>query len=327
MKLLHSFFRLALAAAFSALPGALRADEASASTPTAILVRGAGGNEQYDELFGRWLADWQKACKSGQVPTKAITADAAQPEAHAREALRQALAAEPKEGAPLWLVLLGHGTFDSRLAKFNLRAEDVTADEVATWLQPFRRTVVVIAGFSTSGAWLKPLAGPQRIVLTATKSGTENNFARLGGYLGAAFANGADLDKDGQTSLLEAWLAAARQTADFYKGEGRLSTEHSLLDDTGDSLGTPADWFTGLRATKKPQSKAEPDGLRASQLVLVPSTSERALSAEQRSNRDSLERDLAALRARKAEMKEDEYFTALEALLLKLAQIYRTSGS
>jgi len=325
MKPLHSIFRSTLALACLLVPGALRATDAA--TPTAVLVRGAGGSEQYDEIFGRWLADWQKACTAGQVPAKVITADAAQPEAHAREALRQSLEAEPKEGAPLWLVLLGHGTSDGRLAKFNLRAEDVTADEVATWLQPFRRPVVVIAGFSTSGAWLKPLAGPQRVILTATKSGTENNFARLGGYLGATFASGADLDKDGQTSLLEAWLAAARQTADFYKNEGRIATEHSLLDDTGDGLGTPADWFTGLRATKKPQTKTEPDGLRASQLVLIPSASERALSPDQRTRRDTLERDLAALRTRKAEMKEDEYFTALEALLLKLAQLYRESGS
>ncbi len=51
--------------------------------------------------------------------------------------LKQALAAEPKESAnELWLVLLGHGTFDGKEAKFNLRGPDFSATELAAWLQP-----------------------------------------------------------------------------------------------------------------------------------------------------------------------------------------------
>ena len=65
----------------------------------------------------------------------------------------------------------------------------------------------------------------------------------------------ADLDKDGQTSLLEAWLAAAQRTADFYKNEERLATEHSLLDDNGDGLGTPPDWFQGVRVVQESSSR------------------------------------------------------------------------
>ncbi len=294
----------------------------AAETPSAILVRGAGGEKEYDEAFVRWEADWQKACTTGQVRTTTLGS-----EPKSREALQRALEAEPKSGEPLWLVLFGHGTFDGRVGKFNLRDDDVSFDELAAWLKPFERTVVVIAAFSTSGAWLKPLAAPGRVIVTATKSGSENNYARFGGRLAAAFAKGADLDKDGQTSLLEAWLTAARETAEFYKNEGRLATEHSLLEDNGDGLGTPADWFKGTRAVKKAQGKGLADGLRAGQLCLVPSAAERALSPKLREQRDALERDLAALRERKAEMKEDEYFAALETLLLKLAQLYHEGGS
>ena len=47
------------------------------------------------------------------------------------------------------------------------------------------------------------VGAPGRIVITATKSGFELNFARFGKYLAAAIAEPrADLDKDGQTSLL-----------------------------------------------------------------------------------------------------------------------------
>ena len=44
-----------------------------------------------------------------------------------------------KSSEPLWLVLIGHGTFDGRLAKFNLRGPDVTAGELNQWLGPIRR--------------------------------------------------------------------------------------------------------------------------------------------------------------------------------------------
>ena len=40
----------------------------------------------------------------------------------------------------------------------------------------------------------------------------------------------ADLDQDGDTSLLEAFLAAQARTGEFYKTEGRLASEHALIE-------------------------------------------------------------------------------------------------
>src|SRR4029453_6684986 len=117
--------------------------------------------------------------------------------------------------------------------------------------------------FSASGAWLKPMSGKDRIVVTATKSGAEINYSRFGGYFASAIGDpSGDLDKDGQTSVLEAWLSASQGVADFYKSEGRLATEHSLLEDNADGLGTPASWFSGIRAVKKPKGNSVPDGTR-----------------------------------------------------------------
>ena len=73
---------------------------------------------------------------------------------------------------------------------------------------------------------------------------------------------------------------------------------------------------------KKARDGSAPDGLRAAQIHLVHSAAERALSAQQRAERDTLERELAALRDRKAAMKEEDYFRELEVLMLKLARIY-----
>ena len=320
----------ALLIALISLNVIVHADE-NAERASVIIAVSEGGEAQYADAFAKWAAQWERACDAGgakhltigiEKPALNQTAKAAQSD---RDKLKAALDAEPKDGAgELWLVLLGHGTADAKDAKFNLRGDDVSVSEIAAWLKPFERPVIVVCAFSASGAWLKPLAARGRVIVTATKSGTENNYARFGGFLSQAIADpGADIDKDGETSLLEAWLTAARKTADFYKEEGRLATEHSLLEDNGDGLGTPPDWFSGVRAVKKTKDGSAPDGLRAAQIHLVHSAAERALTAEQRAQRDALERELATLRERKAAMKEDEYFRELEALLLKIAHIYR----
>src|SRR4029450_8981839 len=118
----------------------------------------------------------------------------------------------------------------------------------------------------------------------------ENNFARFGGFLAASLNEpAADLDQDGQTSLLEAFLRASHLTREFYATEGRLATEHALIDDNGDGLGTPADWFRGVRAVKTAANSAGVDGLRAHQIHLVRSEQERNLSPAVRAKRDELE--------------------------------------
>ena len=86
---------------------------------------------------------------------------------------------------------------------------DLSDVELAEWLAPVKRPVVVINCASASGPFLNRLSGNDRVVVTATKSGHETNFARFGQYLAEAIADPhADLDKDGQVSLLEAFLTA-----------------------------------------------------------------------------------------------------------------------
>ncbi len=318
--------RILLLAALMATPAFADGESERASVLIAV---GAGGEEKYGNAFAKWAADWERACDAGgakhlTVGLNKIAPDA-KPAQSDRERLKAALDAEPREGAnELWIVLLGHGTADAKDAKFNLRGDDLAVSELAAWLKPFKRTTVVVCAFSSSGAWLKPLAAPDRITVTATKNGSENNYARFGGHLAQAIGDlGADIDKDGETSLMEAWLTAARRTAEFYKDEGRLATEHSLLDDNGDGLGTPPDFFTGVRLAKKSRDGKATDGPSAAQIHLVRSAAERALTAEQRSQRDALERDLAALHERKGTMKEDDYFRELETLMLKIARVYK----
>jgi hypothetical protein len=241
-----------------------------------------------------------------------------------RDRVKSALEAEPKIGpGELWIVLVGHGTFDGKEAKLNLRGPDLTATELAEWLKPFQRPLAVIDTTSSSAPFLAKLAAPKRVIVSATRSGNEQNYARFGKFLAEAVGDTkSDLDKDGQISLLESFLSASHRTMEFYKTEGRLATEHAILDDNGDGLGTPADWFRGVLATKRARDNATPDGARAHQFHLVRSEAEQQLSAEVRARRDQLELQLSALRDKKAKMHEDKYYQELEKLLLELAAVY-----
>jgi hypothetical protein len=303
---------------------AVPAPGAPAPRGTVILVVGAAGEDAFATNFLRQADLWERACAQGQC--RCITlglAPLASPGDYDR--LKETLAAQPKDGLDaLWLVLIGHGTFDGKQAKFNLRGPDVSADELALWLRPFRRPLVVINTASCSAPFLNLLSATNRVIITATRSGHEQNYTRFGQYLAQALTDpAADLDKDGQVSLLEAFLTASHQAAEFYKVQGRLLTEHALLDDNGDGLGTPADWFRGLRPVKKPKDNAGLDGLVAQRFCLVPTQSERKLTPEQRARRDTLERAVLLLREKKGQMNEPDYYRQLEQLLLPLARFYQ----
>ncbi len=304
---------------------------ASEERPTILAVVGAAGLPEYGGQFRDWANQWQAAAKKGGAEFLAIGLDAPRENAPAdRDRLRSLLAEQVSAAAsaaprrePLWIVLIGHGTFDGKEAKLNLRGPDVSDVELSQWLASIKRPLVLIDCTSASGPFLSRLSGPDRVVITATRSGDEQNFAHFGEYMAKAINDDqADLDKDGQVSLLEAFLSASGRTAESYRAKSHLATEHPLIDDNGDKLGTPADWFRGVRATRRAKDGAALDGLRAHQIHLTPTENERKLSPEIRDKRDALERSIATLRDQKVKLSEDDYYTRLEALMTDLARLY-----
>jgi hypothetical protein len=222
----------------------------------------------------------------------------------------------------LWLVLIGHGTFNGREAKFNLRGPDVSGAELAGWLAARTTPVAVVNCSSCSGPFIEDLSASERIVITATRNGQEVNFSRFGDYLSQCIADpSADLDKDLQVSLLEAFLMASRRTEEFYKGQTRLVTEHALIDDDGNATGTRAEAFHGIHPVRTTESGSV-DGYRAHQWHLVPSDAERELPADLRERRDALELEVVRLRERKSQMEEAAYFAELERVFVQLAELY-----
>ena len=293
-----------------------------ADKPQVIVVVGAPGEEEYRSNFESWAGLWSQAAAKGGA-TSVVIGTGPTNGASDLDQLKQTLAAAPREASSeLWLVLIGHGTFDGKTAKFNLRGPDFDADDLAAMLKPFKRPLAVIDCSSASSPFLTKLSAAGRVVIVATRSGFEQNYARFGQFISAAIADPeADLDKDGQVSLLEAFLMASRRVAEYYKSETRLMTEHALIDDNGDGMGTPPDWFRGLRAIKRARDGAALDGLRARQFVLVRSAQEQQLAPAIRARRDELELAVGKLRDHKETLGEEEYYRQLEPVLVELAKI------
>lgn len=299
--------------------------EKSEDRQSVIVVVGAEGTPEYGTEFRAWADRWEEV--TGRAEARLVRIGLETVDATDRDRLRDTLAGEARESREaLWLVLIGHGTFDGREAKFNLRGPDFSAAELAEWLKPFKRPLAVLNCSSSSGPFVNRLSAPDRVVVTATKSGYEHNYSRFGSMLAASIADeSVDLDKDGQTSLLEAFLAASAATSEFYSQNGRLATEHALVDDNGDGRGTPATWFRGILVAREAKDGASPDGLRANQFHLVRTGRDRSMSAEARARRDELELAVHDLRQRKGELDETEYYDRLEPLLVDLARLYEES--
>lgn len=286
-----------------------------------LAVVGTGGDGEYERVFQESAQKWREAAAKGNAAFTLIGEGADKEKS--TEKFREAIAAV--EETELWIVLIGHGTFDGRSVKFNVHGPDFTDADLAGWLGDFPGDVVVINTASASGSFVQSLKGPDRIVITATKNQAEIFYTRFGKYFADAIGGleDADLDNDDQVSLLESFLYASDRVANFYETEGRLATEHALIEDSGDGVGSRSEWFEGTVATRTPGKDAAPDGERSGQKVLVKNEFERRLTPEQRTRRDALEREVRQLRRDRESLEEAAYYEKLETLLLELARLYR----
>jgi hypothetical protein len=298
---------------------------AIAAEPTGdvCVIVGAAGEAEFATGFARAARAWEAAAQRGGAQCTVIGLNPETAESDRQQLEAWITARSQNTETTAWIAFLGHGTFDGRDARLNLRGPDVTAQEVAGWLARLNRPLVFVHGGSAAAPFISALSGPRRIIVTATRSGHEMNYARFGERFATAIGDSAaDIDHDGQTSVLEAFVTASQQTQAFYTENGRLATEHALIDDNGDKQGTPAVWFRGTRLQRTPKDKVEADGAASNRMALVATDAERALTAAQRVERDRLEQELEGLRTRKKEMPEEDYYRRLEAIARQIGAIY-----
>ncbi|GAB5407132.1 MAG: hypothetical protein Aurels2KO_53630 [Aureliella sp.] len=290
-----------------------------------ILVVGAGGTEEYAADHAQWAEAWLKMAENNDWETKHFPASD-QPQ---KPVLLAALAeAASDQDRRLWVVMIGHGTASPAANKFNLVGEDISASELSRVLDKVSARTVVVGSFSASGGFLPKLSRPGRVVVTATRSANELNYSRFGGPFAAALtAPVSDLDHDREVSLLEAYIAASAETARYYSDNNRLASEHAIFDDNGDQVGTPADFFVGVRTVGRAKGKQAPDGNVAGRIIISSLPGAIQLSAEQKKQRAAIEAQVDALRELKDDLPRKDYYEQLEILMLRLAKIYKAAES
>lgn len=324
---LRSAARRVQTAAWVLAAAALLPAAAHAQNTHILMISGLGGDPEFTESFHGWLSRFADAATERYgVPAERIVYLGEDPDLdptriRARstaENIRTAFADLAGAMAPadeLVVLLAGHGSFRDGTARFNIPGPDVTPAEMGILLTPLgERRITFVNTASASGPFIEELSGPNRTVITATRSGRERNMPRFGLHFVDAFADdGADVDKDARVSMLEAFSYALREVQREYEGDRRLLTEHAMLDDNGDGEGS------------REPGDLEGDGVLASTVFLTSlggSGADEAVSAELRAlyeEKADIEARIADLRRIKDRMPLERYEDELEALLVDLA--------
>jgi hypothetical protein len=277
-----------------------------------LTISGLGGEPDYDQRFKMWALDIDSSLKKagdGNVTTLI---------APNREQIRarfQELARTAKPDDALVVMLIGHGTDDGVDYKFNIPGPDITAAELAALLDrvPAARQCVAIMT-SSSGGSIALLRRSNRVVITATKTGTEKIATVFTRYWAEALREpAADTDKNEAVSVLEAFRYAQRKVTESFDSAKRLATEHSLLEDMGkgdgernpspeNGEGKLAATFTLVRLGANADAARDP--------------AKRALLAK----KEELEQAIDQLKYEKAGMDAADYRKQLTLLLLELAK-------
>lgn len=278
-----------------------------------VTVSGLGGEADYDQRFKMWADDIDSSLKKAGGDSHVVTL-----ENPTRDVLRSKLTEIAREAKPadnLVLMLIGHGTYDGTDYKFNLLGPDITGAELAILLDriPAARQCVVDMTSSSGGA-LDFLRRANRVVITATKTGTEKNATVFARYWAEALRDpSADTDKNETISALEAFRFAQTKTAAFYDTQKRLATEHPVLEDTGKG-----------EAEKDPQpDKGEGKLAAAFPMVRLGANAAAARDPAKRpllEKKEQLEQAIDKLKYDKAAMPAEAYKQQLTQLLLELAK-------
>lgn len=286
-----------------------------------LVIQGAPGSSEYEERFTDATNLWIQLANDSGASAALLSPETVS--ARAKQSIKDWIQSPDRaKASSLWIVYQGHGTSNAGGAKLNLPGEDLSAKELGEWLDAYEGELVFIHGGSASAPFLAELSSEGRVIITATRSAAEQNYARFGErFVEALAASSSDIDRDNQVSLLEAFLSASNAVETFYKEAGRLSSEHALIDDNGDGKGTPATLYSGLRLQSE-ETHSIYDGRLARRLALSPASSPADLSPEQIEERNRLERELETLFSQKDDMSEEDYYEKLERILTKLAKLY-----
>jgi hypothetical protein len=289
---------------------------AETGKPTCMVITGLGGVPEHEENFLRWTEKVSQLFRE-ELQADVIAVDGRKESRTAILERFELVASGPTGPSEFWLFLIGHGTFDGDQYKLNVRGPDITGEDLDQFFDALGNArIYLVAATSASGALLPLLSRGNRVIVTATRSGSERQPPLFLSFLLEAMRSpDADSNKDGRVSLLEAFQVAQNRVADWYEERKRIRTEHALLDDSGQRPAEDkSDLATGAGLISAAAYVSRTDEGRAD---LPPGLEE---------ERARLEREIEHLKFRKREMDETEYFQQLEGLLVELARIENRSA-
>jgi hypothetical protein len=305
----------------------LAATPAAAQDTHVAVIVGLAGEPEHGEAFRRWAGSLvDHASGRMGIPRDRILyllddpqQDSKRSPAKAtKEAVEKELAAvgaRARAEDVVFIVLIGHGTYDGKVAKFNLPGPDMTGADFAAVLKKFgTKNIVFVNTSSASGPFVAALAPVARVVVTATRSGAEQFATLFGGYFIDALANdAADADKNRRISVLEAFIAAKAEVGRAYQQRGVMLTERALLEDNGDGEGSLEPAVTGKDGSAAAVLSL---GTPVAALKLPDDPALRQLYEERR----ELERRVEAVKLLKGSMDAAKYAADLERALTDLAR-------
>lgn len=310
-----------------------------------LVVCGAGGEKEYSDRFLEWGGRLRDALVAMGRPKDSIRLLTERGEGAARSDLSgiekalDSLAKEATEKDDVFVFLIGHASHLRRESRFHVPGPDPTGEWFAERLARVkaRRVAVVVAAGGGAG-FVNALGAPGRIVCSATRDVREIQATEFAEFLVRALEEGsADQNRDGRVSLLEACAQAASLVAAWYTAEGFIQSEHAILDDDGDGLGTRLLDLEGSGFGARAGADAadaggdSPGAGRGTRVdgALAARTFLRDFVFPPSVPRELVDRYLAlleeaeALLARKAAMKSEEFETAFERKMLEVARANR----
>ena len=308
-------FRVLAVAIVLAVPATSLAD-----TRWALIISGASGGDKYAEQMAGWRNELRASLISRyqfkpEFVKVLVDEAAASGEKGNAENVRK-LFAEVKKSATkddfILIVLLGHGTFDGDVAKFNLVGPDLTAKDWSDLLAGVQGRIALVNTTEASFPFLESLTAKGRVVITATDSAAQKYATVFPEYFVKAMTDASsDLDKNGRTSIYEVFAAASAAVKQHYEQRGQLTTERALIDDNGDGKGREA-------------SAEGPDGgiARLDYLdnEVAAATGNPELAALIK-RRQELEQKIEEHKQLKGVMPDGEWQTQFEKMVLELAQV------
>ena len=314
-----------LAGALLLLPPALSGLRAQTRV---IIVSGLGGEQKYSTEFGveaiglatalhdRFSVPDSNIFWFGEDSVSRAPRFRGQSTKTNVEKAIMAIAAKAEPASQFVLVLIGHGAGEGPETRISIPGPDLDAADFARLLAAFpTQRVAFINLTSASGDMIPVVAGANRVVITATKTAFERNESHFGQYFVEAFTkDGADVDKDGRVSLLEAFRYAVLETKRYYDNATLLQSEHAQLADGGATQGTGDP--TGRAGDGALARRFFMDAGKLSTLAAGSDPKLTALYGEEY----ALQEQVDQVRARQGQMTADAYDAALEPLLISLAR-------